>query len=769
MTDNKFNPKKKVRITPPQPFIAPPPQEFTEEVRKIADTEAKNQISKYLTQNQTGQNWLGTIAEISDDLTQAQAPDGSIYSATSIGAQPGKFAPFFKIDNSRGVIYVPEADTFFIDSNVKRGYLLQQGDDGIYLRQLGYANAIKLPVDVPQFVLDNLYQPIGVQIENTTKIQALFSANCKHILVGWWEQDQGIPWRTRAHYALIKDFKLSYEADSQGVDQPSLEFKTIETNTIDMNSLADGQAVPPLPDEPLASYIWYYGPGDLIGPYARFFPTLDAFYETSVDPFTYEGSFGLPITFSQTQNGNASVNWTLDTNVLAVFNNIKFAFNNDENGDPIVDIQAAFRGVTVGQLNSLTTIDVQTANQAIGQPSGDTLVFTYYYSQNQEAVSFTYEYDQYYPYQTSTVGRYGRRYMDYTYTDDTDYSKTYVVTNGTSNSQSGSGYENITMTYKSNGDLPSCCFGADFDITYERNGSGGNARAAAVVCYLHTGTCLPFGSGAQTVTNELTTYDGVTQDTATVTRLSGPIPDAEAFWYGYSACCYLTAGYYVNYYWYQYSSASAFANAYVFVRGQMTLENVNTAMRVSFVGRPPTTEKDYDLMQAPFRGISANSTAQVYAQTDSLYGVGYSDPTTDVSFLALIEILIESGFPEEAVLLILFPKYIYNFIPLTNYVYWYCGSYTADPFYGYLKAPDVFSDRIFSPPETWPFVALYKRAIDSFEVINYDQNNGAELIFLVSVAADGLVSLGAIDNKPLLDSSGRTLLDVGMAYGPHSN
>lgn len=764
MTDNKFNPKKKVRITPPQPFIAPPPQEFTEEVRKIADEEAKKQISKYLTQNQTGQNWVGTIAEISDDLTQAQAPDGSIYSATSIGAQPGKFAPFFKIDNSRGVIYVPEADTYFVDSNNKKGYILQQGSDGIYLRQLGYANAIRLPVDVPQHVLDNTYRAIGVQIESTTKVQALFSANCKHILVGWWDQDQDIPWRTRASYVIIKGFELVYDEDQQ----PSLEIASTEAQTIDLNSLADNQAVPPLPDEPLASYIWYYGPGELVGPYARFFPVLSAHYETSVQPFTYPGFVG-DITFSQTQQGHTTSTWILDPETLAVFNNVKFAFNNDEDGNPVVDIQAAFRGVTVGYYDSLTTYDEQTSLSLVPQPDGNTAIYSNLWSQNQEAVAFSYEYDQYYPYQTSTTGRYGRRFMDYTYEDLTDYSKTYVVTTGTTEGN-GSGYELRVMTYKGNGDLPPCCFGADFDITqFIYTGVGATANASAVSCYLRTLPCLPFGFGAQTVTNELTTYDGVTQDTATVTRLAGPIPDAEAFWYGYSACCYLIAGYYVNYYWYQYSSASAFANAYVFVRGQMTLENVNNGMRVSFVGRPPTTENDYDLMQPPFRGISPNTTAQVYAQTDSLYGVGYSDPISDTSFLALIEILIESGFPEEAVLLILVPKYIYNFIPLTNYVYWYCGSYTSDPYYGYLAAPDVFSDRIFSPPETWPYQAIYKRAIDSYEVINYDQNNGAELIFLVSVAEDGLVSLGSIDNRPLLDNSGRTLLDVGMAYGPHSN
>lgn len=764
MTDNKFNPKKKVRITPPQPFIAPPPQEFTEEVRKIADTEAKNQISKYLTQNQTGQNWLGTIAEISDDLTQAKAPDGSIYSATSIGAQPGKFAPFFKIDNSRGVIYVPEADTFFVDSNIKKGYVLQQGSDGVYLRQLGYANAVRLPIDIPQHVLDNTYRAIGVQIESTTKVQALFSANCKNILVGWWDQDQGVPWRTRASYVVLKGFELTYDEDQQ----PSLSLEDIESQTIDLNTLADNQAVPPLPDEPLASYVWFYGPGELVGPYARFFPVLSAFYETSVQPFTYPGFVG-DVTFSQTQQGHTTSTWVLDPETLAVFNNVKFAFNNDEEGNPVVDIQAAFRGVTVGYYESLTTYDEQTSLSLVPQPDGRTASYSNLWSQNQEAVAFSYEYDQYYPYQTSSTGRYGRRYMDYTYEDLTDYSKTYVVTTGTTEGV-GSGYERRVMSYKSNGDLPPCCYGADFDmVEYEYTGVGATANASAVVCYLHTLPCLPFGFGAQTVTNELTTYDGVTQDTATVTRLAGRIPDAEAFWYGLSACCYLIAGYYVNYYWYQYSSASAFANAYCFVRGQMTLENVNNGMRVSFVGRPPTTENDYDLMQPPFRGISPNTTAQVYAQTDSLYGVGYSDPISDTSLLALIEILIESGFPEEAVLLILIPKYIYNFIPLTNYVYWYCGSYTADPYYGYLAAPDVFSDRIFSPPETWPYQAQYRKAIDSFEVINYDQNNGAELVFLVSVAEDGEVSIGAIDNKPLLDTSGRTLLDVGMAYGPHSN
>lgn len=770
MTDNKFNPKKKVRITPPQPFIAPPPQEFTEEVKKIADTEAKNQISKYLTQNQTGQNWLGTIAEISDDLTQAKAPDGSIYSATSIGAQPGKFAPFFKIDNSRGVIYVPEADTFFVDSNTKKGFVLQLGSDGVYLRELGAAISIKIK-DVPANVL---VPPavLGDYVRQTDRVQALFSASCEHIMVGWWYQDQASPYKTYATYTIFKGFSLLKDTDPQGVESYRFTYDSTESNTVDLNALADNQAVPPLPEEePAASYIWFYRPGLLVADYARFFPQIRGYYNTHVPPFNYY--FTSPSdTFTQSQRGTFTQTWVLDPeHVPAVFNNVKFAFNNDEQGNPIVDIVAAFKGVTIGYLESLTTLDEQTcsytyANNLInpGQPGfGSSSTINSLWSQNQEGVKFSYEWDPEFAWVPPGPGRFGRGYVDYTYEDLTDYDLTYLVTEGNDNYGTCSGAGRQIMTFKGGYDNGSGC-GYDLHVTVrEESGCGYVALNSAICNYLGQCTYLPFQFGFQTTTNVFTTYDGVTKD------VPDDIPNPQSFWYGTVRQCSLQAGYYINYYWYAYSPASFFLNAYYFVRAQMYLKNVNGEMQKIFVGRPPTIQNDYDLMSGLFRGISPDTTAYVYEQTASLYEVGRTDPIDDASFQALLEILREVGLGAVADFLESEADAIGQYLTKTNDVFWYGGAYGADPFYGYLKGPDVFSDRIFSAPETWPYQSTYRKAVDSFEVINYDQNNGAELIFLVNVAETGEVSLGAIANKVLKDNSGMTLLDVGMSYGPRSN
>lgn len=744
MADNKFNPKKKVKITPPQTFIAPPPQEFTEEVRKIADEEAKKQIAKYLTQNQTGQNWVGTIAEISDDLTQAQAPDGSIYSATSIGGHPGKFAPFFKIDNSRGVIYVPEADTYFVDSSTRPGYILERRYDGVYIRQTGSLVGSRLPVNIPEEILNGIKQ---------SRLQAYFSANCKHIMVGWWLENEESPYETRAYYTIFEDFKFAVGDE----DVPSLTVGDTVASNINLNALADEQAVPPEPGDPdTSNNIWFFWPGDYTGDYAKFTPLISGYYNTSTGSYPDFVCVGLYIWYGTTQSAQSGFirqYWKLDPKTLAVFTDVKFAFNNKVDGSPILDVVTAWKAVTVGYLDGLDSRDEQ---DYFFYGSGLVGTQTCYYSQNQRDVKYSYTYDYDYPYIPPGTGAGGRGYMAYTFEDLTDYgTDVFVQLDGTDGAQ-------FITSYVNDPSLPLCCRGYGLTNLVYQHSNNDLCWYFAVTGYLGTQCRLGFWY-SDVYEIKFTNYAGAEGNGPDITY-----PPEPFFPYNVR-CCFFTPGYYTNYYWYKYGAAvSSFANAYYFSRAQMFLRDVTNggSSSPSFVGRLPTIEYDYDTIDTAFRGIGS-ATSEVYFQHASLYEITRPNIGTDASVQALLDILRESGLGAVADYLEEHPELFGQVagIPLTNQVYWWCSAYGADPYYGYLQPFDVTTDRIVSPQGAFPFAARYLKGIDSLAVIGYNIYNGNEQVIIFNVAESGETTVGSLSSRKDPGAS-YPIMDVGMKYGP---
>ena len=220
------NPRKKLKrsqqnpinINPPQNIGISPSREFEDKTRRIVQEEAARQLQKFIVQNPPEQNSF--IAHLSDDLTTATTPDGYQYNAIVVGEQPDEYAPFFKIDGSRGVAYSPDINRVFIDSSAKPGYLLEFDGSRISVRKLGESKGYVLPVSIPQGVLD------------AGQFEAKFSANCKNILVGYWYSNQNSPYETRAVVNVFQNFTLRYENGNPDFTYKSTLFKNVDLDAL---------------------------------------------------------------------------------------------------------------------------------------------------------------------------------------------------------------------------------------------------------------------------------------------------------------------------------------------------------------------------------------------------------------------------------------------------------------------------------------------------------------------------------------------------------
>ena len=161
------------------------------------------------------------------------------------------------------------------------------------------------------------------------------------------------------------------------------------------------------------------------------------------------------------------------------------------------------------------------------------------------------------------------------------------------------------------------------------------------------------------------------------------------------------------------------------------ITDTNGGMAISFSGLPPETPFDYDLLSTGFKSIAGN-TAYVYNQVQHCPTSPITDP--------------DRTSPQS--------------------VFWYSQGYGNAPLYGYTSLPDVYSDAIFSPPGTWPFPGFtYLKAVDSYAVIGFEQTNGNDVIYIATSDTTGDTIKSSINTQKTVSNGGRTLLDVGMAYG----
>ena len=70
----KSTKKKSINVTPPDNPSVPPPTDLTNTIRQISQEETKKQLGRFLAKPPEQQAFM---AELSDDLTKATAPDGS--------------------------------------------------------------------------------------------------------------------------------------------------------------------------------------------------------------------------------------------------------------------------------------------------------------------------------------------------------------------------------------------------------------------------------------------------------------------------------------------------------------------------------------------------------------------------------------------------------------------------------------------------------------------------------------------------------------------
>lgn len=744
--------KRYIVVNPVVPNQGVLDQRFKEFVKKIADAEARKQLTKYIDQQFPGQADQAFLAEISPDLTTATGPDGVNYIATVIGENPQSVTPFFKLDETRGVAYVPDVYRVSADFVGGQGLVAEyKAGDGVYIRQLGKRTGARVPFSFPAKIIN----------EFPDRIQAIFSANSDHLLVGYWIQNEDSPYETRAVYSLYTNITLGYTEEIA-----EFGYATVQSESINLNELADEKAIPPQPGEqPATSYIWLYWPGDQVGEQSRFFPLLSSYYELTTPTYPMVLTFGLYYatgTFQYEQLGTANVTWVLDPHTLAVFQNVKFVMNNDASGLPKIDILAGFQAVTAAYRDSFTT--EEEVNYHWNTPLG--WVIDGQYSQNQRQVKYTYSYSLDYPYVPPSRGAYGEGYMHYEFENTTSPSTITVGNAGTmSNSPygtSGAGFSNMDFSDNCPG-APCCPY--DYCVTGECDGDC-FWNYVSVTGALGTQSGWTFQGSAEDVGFlSVTAYDGVERRNGVA---SIPVPQS-FIWYEIS-CCILMAGYFTNLYWSSLGYlVSFFCNAYYFARAQMYLTDVTGARNLSFRGDPPEMAQDLNYIHAGYRGIN-QTTAEIYYQTNSIYDNSTYNPATDPSVIDLVNMLAESlGLTpaERDALYQLFisdASLVAEYIPLTQAVYWYSGAYGADPYFGYLQPPDAFTDRLFAGPGQWPFTDTYVKGLDSLITIGYSRQGSNEAITIYESQESGETSVFTRTIVPYVGSIG-SLLDVGRSYG----
>ncbi len=717
-------------------------QGFKDWVARLAAQEAKKLLDAYVAATQQQQSDAVFIAELNNDLTIAKDPNGYEYTAITVGDISTKYVPFFKLTGDMGVAYSPDVNILNIDGSAKTGMIASRSGNEIYIRELGESKKALVTI-VPSDIL-------------STNIQVSFSANLKHLLVGWWYKETEVPYRAYAVYQLFSDFYIIKGGEES--TENTFAYKSFQTNNFDLRSYADGKAAPPQQYSEQASYIWYNRPFDAEGDFARFFPVVSSYYDTVTNDYTYQLPPAYPgnqTTDSMTQQGEYSANWYLDPNTLADFQSVRFAFNNDVNGNPKVDIVTSYRAITVGTLLGQNILDDQgwKHNQPISNTYtiiGQQNIDAHYINFNQKTWTYSYTND------------YIGEPFTYTSTDTSDPNKRYVETSG---SYAQSGFSNPAANFEVRGNL---LLYPDISGTFTpyKEVDGGIYSELYLFWYgqfAGTQPLVPILYPPDTTKFFLTTFDGVTKTAKSAANPQGYVAEPQAFAF---ARPNQTAGLYCyEYSQYNIIPQGPFARDYYFAKITMVIEDATGSQTVKFNnGEPPLTARDYNTIITPYKGVNG-STALCYRQEQYPTDTVFVDPSDDISFQAILDTLRESGLGEIADYLEANASSAASIAVTTKQIYWYCSNYYNYPLYGYDNNYDVITDAVVAPHGTFPFAGQYFKGLDSYIIIGYNGNDsGYESITLYQVAADGNTSISSRARKTKR-AAGETVMDVGMKYG----
>lgn len=302
--------------------------------------------------------FVGTVSAdfslITDDNT------GAIYNLQYTGnPQPKSLA--YRLDSQTAFVQGVEFPQQSLWQENSNGLILARDTIWWYIRQQGKSKKYYLPVT------DNL---IGRDFK---LFQGLLSSDGKAAMLGTVVQNSDLSYPTTvlksvagyhqiARYAIFKNFQLvdyttsaltdlpvqgiTYPvAKDQGFSIAYVAFNNVVTNSFDLNTYSDGFVPAPQPQTYAARGIFY--------PYSKstsnffnFYSLVNMSWEAeSLPGVLYDTGFGSVFTIqafgTKSHKGNENSTWVFTPN-SSIFENYKFTFNNDKNGNYNADLVVTF-------------------------------------------------------------------------------------------------------------------------------------------------------------------------------------------------------------------------------------------------------------------------------------------------------------------------------------------------------------------------------------------------------------------------------------------
>lgn len=667
-------------------------------------------------------------AKLHPERDKAYLPDGSLVPVTATGQITGDYCIVCRT-NTGFIAFGHEIPVIRSDGANTIAYILERFENKLWIREVGS----EIRVQVPEVL------PVGITQD---EYAGGFSSDGNMLFVAGSDvQDDGA--NVIIYWYIFKNFRITSE-DAFSYDIPSSTSGSVNLNDKFREKILP-QFSPPGPGEletegltgpERSKYIFRFWPSSEInedpisnqeiidfinylieyfelteedvellfpplfwvlvfrqGESNRFFPSTHIEYSSLLTPPIYDPTaFGRGMFVENEYTGFRNSEWSYDPNCLPVFMEVNFAFNNDRDGNPVLDIIASYQTTTVFKNDSANFETYFRHKNNLGPPLNENPEQVvsdegYYTRSDSESWSYTYPSNYAYIEPGRGAGNQGFLPFEYTITDPVDgvHQHNFILTSGgtrmitTGEIQSGATFYKPVLW---------------FDEYAPPEGLG---REAAEGIAFGAVDGVNYGLGVFYAVNQFFAgnpyvqvyyppdigeyiferYDGTTE--INPNGIYYPVPP-EPFMTYYP---YYREPSFGTYHCledvYVWGTINPFANVYQFGRGVMAITNANSdSPEYRYIDRPPAAPNDYDHLDTSYLGV--NGTRALLAKEDHFNAYAYSQ----------------------------------EYIATSNQI---VG----------LDRPDTFTDIIFVDKGTWPYTVDGLKAVNSNDFVQYTTATGEDL------------------------------------------
>ena len=732
--------------------------EGTEYIKRKAQKEAQSLIQKLAQQGNQDEVQIG---KMNDDRTQATMPDGTIRVVTPVG---------FVGDYARIMGNIAFGSEPIVASASKKpviAYIMERVPESVAssklaIRKLGSSTKYIVPKSLNEDVVSDY-------------VGGFTSDGKNFFIAGAWDEDGGQ--NTFVHWKIYKNFTfVPDEGSGASVTSTDIQEGIVNLNVKFQENVATGvenfrapqnawveEETPGLAGRLRGKYLYpFYGnDGDTPDPptpeeiqefidelqeyfeltdeeiddlfppetlgvlvlnflFARdkkFRPTYFIEFHNDILPLTFDFNalFGTVCTSTVAYDGFRSQEWVADTQFMPVFMDINFAFNNDEDGNPILDVITSYQTTCVYSISDFSWEHTVYNLDELSGPQANTTIETYYSKAEEESYTYTlpnntaYDGDQTISFAITNppdgTSRHNMRYR----TEGTRVDGITPLGGGVPRTQVGwtEYYTDLWFdlyTPSLPSPLPRCdvwttnpflghgpevndpdCPYFPYSISDSLGAiSWGGADPGCDQAFISFFGGEPYLFVAanyyppDTGFYRLTFFDG--------TQITNPSLGGGVTYYPTSGPPFPFITYYPWYYEphfggyflqednYVWGQANPQALVIQFGRGVMTVKQVNSSnendITIAYIDRPPASPNDYDHLYNPYFGV--NGSRAIVTKNDTYDAYAYS------------------------------PEYVET----TNQI---IGT----------EAPDTYTDVYFINKGTWPFPFTFLKAIDSRDFVQY--------------------------------------------------